>query len=320
MAGGGADLDPKALFRSGDRSLWAAVQPHVPVDEFKRFAQDLEIRRWNHLPADQNFLSLNYGHTDGEIAVDPGFRIENATVQMDAWLLGYIRTFDLLDRAGRLEIRQGWQSGIWSGLLNGNQTSVSRDGLNDTVVRFSVDLIGAPPLKGDEFRKYRAAANTETIIGAALGIQLPTGQYFGDKLINLGTNRLTFRPQLGMHQQYYNWSFELTGAASIFTENTSFFNGDRLQQDPIYSVDGSVEYSFTSGIWASADVGIGVGGLSTVNGVEKDDRRGNIGWSVSVGFPITQGLGVKSTYLGTDHWADVGITSHTFSAGLVGTR
>ncbi len=282
-------------------------------------AQELEIRRWNHLPIDRNYVTVNYGRTDGDIAFDPVLRIEGAVVELDTWVLGYIRTFDLLDRTARIEIRQPWQSGTWSGVIDGTPTSVDRDGLADTFVRFAVNLVGAPPLTGKDFTQYRSAADIETIIGAALGVQIPTGDYLEDKLINLGANRFAFRPQIGIHQQYYNWSFEVTGTAAFYTDNTSFFNGNQLEQDPYYSIDGSLEYSFKSGVWASLAAGVGIGVQSTLNGVEKDDRREDFGWSVSAGFPLTRTLGFKATYLETDHWADVGTDSKTVSLGLVGT-
>ena len=282
-------------------------------------AQELEIRRWNHLPIDRNFVTANYGRTEGDIAFDPVLRIEDAVVELDTWLLGYIRTFEFLDKTARVEIRQAWQSGTWSGVLDGVPTSVSREGFADTFVRFAVNLVGAPPLKGKDFTDYRASANVETIVGAALGVQIPTGEYLEDKLINLGTNRFTFRPQIGINQQHYNWSFEVTAMASLFTDNTSFFSGNRLEQDPYYTIDGSIEYSFGSGIWVSAGAGFGVGAQSAVNGVEKDDRKGDYAWSVSAGFPVTRSLGFKATYLEADHWAKVGAASRTVSIGLVGT-
>jgi hypothetical protein len=225
----------------------------------------------------------------------------------------------LTERHASISAKLGRQAGSWSGLIDGTPTSTSREGLSDTFVRFAVNLVGAPPLGGKAYADYRAATKVETIVGAALGVQLPTGQYFEDKLINLGTNRFTFRPQLGVHQQYYNWSFEVTGTASIYTENTSFFNGNLLQQDPYYAIDGSIDYSFQSGIWASVGAGVGVGGRSTVNDVEKDNRRADFGWLVSAGFPITRSLGFKATYFETDHWAKVGIQSQTISVGLVGS-
>ena len=75
-------------------------------------AQEIEIRRWNHLPIDGNFVTANFGRTDGGIAVDPVLRLDDVSVEMDTWLLGYIRTFELFDRTARVEIRQAWQAGI----------------------------------------------------------------------------------------------------------------------------------------------------------------------------------------------------------------
>src|SRR6476469_2615088 len=71
-------------------------------------AQEVEIRRWNHLPIDGNFVTANFGRTDGDIAVDPVLLLDDVSVEMDTWLLGYIRTFELFDRTARVEIRQHW--------------------------------------------------------------------------------------------------------------------------------------------------------------------------------------------------------------------
>ena len=316
--------DAMTIYRSSSRPNWcvlairglagAIILLGPPVH-----AQELEIRRWNHLPIDRNFVTANYARTEGDIAFDPVLRIEDAAVEMDTCLLGYIRTFEFLDKTARVEIRQPWQSGSWTGVLDGTPTSISREGLADAFVRFAVNLVGAPPLTGKDFTLYRAAAKVETIVGAALGVQIPTGEYLEDKLINLGTNRFTFRPQIGVNQQYYNWSFEGTAMVSIYTDNTSFFKGNLLEQDPYYTIDGSIEYSFASGIWVSAGAGFGVGARSAVNGVEKDDYKEDYAWSVSAGFPVTRSLGFKATYIQADHWAEVGTTSQTVGVGLVGT-
>jgi hypothetical protein len=281
-------------------------------------AQELEIRRWNHLPINENFVTTNFAYTEGDISTDPTLRLENVTVKLNTLLLGYIRTFELLDKTARVEIRQAWQSGIWDGLVDGTPTTVNREGLSDTLARFSVNLIGAPPLSGEAYAAYRATAQVDTIVGAALSVQLPTGQYLEDKLVNLGTNRFTFSPQAGFYQRLDNWSFEATGTARLFTDNTSFFGGNVLAQDPLYLADGSVEYNFQSGLWVSAGAGIIVGGQSTVNGIEKDDRRGSFGWAVRAGFPLTRSLSFNAGYFKTDHWADVGIASQTVSIGLLG--
>ena len=65
-------------------------------------------------------------------------------------------------------------------------------------------------------------------------------------------------------------------------------------------------YTFHPGVWASTIAGYGYGGKSTINGVEKNDRRGNLAWALSFGFPVTRQLGVKIVYLSTRSQESIG--------------
>lgn len=294
-------------------ALWSAVTPWLSSPAF---AQELEPRRWSHLPSGQNFANLTYAHTEGDIAFDPVLGIADADMALDTVVIGYVRSFELLHKSARIEIRQAWQDGRWDGLVNGIPTSVERAGLADTFVRVAVNLVGGPPLSGKAYGAYRAANDVETIVGAAVVVQVPTGEYLDDKLINLGNNRFTIRPQLGLQHRRRNWTFEATAMAWIFTDNGSFFNGNRLVQDPLLTLDGTVIYTFKSGIWASGSAGIGFGGQTAVNGVANDDRKEDFAWAVSVGFPITRSLGFRVNYINSDRWKFVGNESQTISIGL----
>jgi len=165
---------------------------------FLCFAQELEPRRWSHLPIGINFLGAGYSYTKADIFFDPVFRIEDAEMEMQTWALKHIRTFELFQKSARIDLPQAYQEGRWTGLLNGAPASIKRSGLSDSVLRFAINLHGAPPLEDKEFAAYRAKANVETVFGTALVVQLPTGDYMNNKLINLGTNRYAFRPQLGV--------------------------------------------------------------------------------------------------------------------------
>ena len=48
---------------------------------------------------DRNYLSANHAHTVGEIAFNAAIQIEGAEVEVDTWLLWYIRTFEILNGA-----------------------------------------------------------------------------------------------------------------------------------------------------------------------------------------------------------------------------
>jgi hypothetical protein len=270
------------------------------------FAQELEPRRWSHLPTGKNFIGGGYAYTEADIFLDPVLRIEDGEMEMHTWALKYIRTFELLQKSARIDVTQAYQEGRYTGLLDGVPTSIKRSGLADSVLRFAINLYGAPPLEGKEFAAYRAKANVETIVGTALVVQFPTGDYMDDKLINLGTNRFTFRPQLGLVHNRGKWSLELTSAVWLYTDNNDFFNGNKLEQDPYYTIQTHLIYTFRPGLWTAASAGYGYGGISTVNGVEKNDRRENLAWALSFGFPITRQLGVKVIYLATRSQESIG--------------
>ena len=283
---------------------------------FLCFAQELEPRRWSHLPTGKNFVGGGYSYTKADIFFDPVLRIEVAEMEMHTWALKYIRTFELLQKSARIGFTQGYQEGRWTGLLNGAPTSIKRSGLTDSVLRFAINLYGAPPLEGKEFATYRAKVDVETIFGAALVVHLPTGEYMNDKLINLGTNRFTFRPQFGVVHNRGKWSMELTASVWLYTDNNDFFNGNKLEQDPYYTIQTHLIYAFRPGLWASASAGYGSGGQSTLNQVEKNDRRENLSWALSFGFPITRQLGVKVVYLSTRSQESIGQDSDSIGVAF----
>lgn len=279
-------------------------------------AQDIEPRRWSHLPEAGNFAGAAYSVTTGDILFEPELRIENAQVDLQTFAGKYIRSFELLGKSARVDVIQPYQIGHWTGLLNGVPAKVDREGWADTTLRFAVNLFGAPPLAGQEFADYRARTERETIVGMGLVVQLPTGQYDQDKLINLGFNRFAFRPQLGVVHDWGKWSAELTTAASIFADNDQFYQGTRLQQDPMYSADGHLIYTFRPGLWLSASVGYGGGGTTAVNSVANDNQQSNLGWGLGLGIPINRAVGLKFAYIGTRTQARTGLDADTFTFGV----
>jgi hypothetical protein len=117
------------------------------------------------------------------------------------------------------------------------------DGFGDLLVRLSVNFFGAPALTAQEFKFYQQ----DVILGASLQVSVPPGQYDDTTLINLGTNRWHFRPEIGASKALGPWILELKGAVSFFTTNGDFFNGNRRSQDPLYSLQGNADYNSRSG-------------------------------------------------------------------------
>jgi hypothetical protein len=277
-------------------------------------AQDLEPRRWSHLPTGLNVIGIGVGGTAGDILFDPVLLIRDATFDLYAGGASYVRSFELFGRSSRIDFTLPYATGRWEGFVNDEFTTVRRSGLMDPRIRLSMNLYGAPPLSGPEYIRYRQENPVATTVGAALAVLLPVGDYKDEKLINLGNNRFVLRPQLGVLHQRYNWQFELTGSVFLYEDNDEFWGGNLLERDPLWFVQGHVIYGFKPGWWASLSGGFAHGGRSDVNGVPKlDDMRSSY-LAVSLGMPVARRQSLKFTYLTSDTHISVGANTDALLA------
>ena len=279
-------------------------------------ALELAPRLWSHLPSGINFGGLAYAYTEADIGVDPLLELNDVEMESHTWLMKYIHTFDWLGKSARIDLTQGYHEAEWNGLLQGSTAKATRNGPTDTFVRLSTSLYGAPPLEGKKFAQYRANQSDETIVGAGLVIRLPTGDYHNKRLLNIGANRYVVRPQLGVSHQQGAWIFEATTEASIYFNNDDFFDGKRLEQDPLYIVHAHAIYNFRPGLWMSASVGYDYGGETAVNGVSSDNKKRNTGWGLSGAYPLSRTLGVTLTYLNIRTEENTGVDSESVLASL----
>ncbi len=264
---------------------------------------------------DQNFVGAGYAHTESDILVNPTLRLEDVEMDLNAVAGKYIRTFELFGKSARVGLAGGYVEGRWTGLLDGAPAKATRQGFSDTFVRFSMNLIGAPPLKGSEFGAYRASKKVDTIVGVALAVRLPTGEYFEDRLINLGQNRFELVPQVGLEHRRGKWTFEWTGQLSFYEDNDEFFGGSKLERDPLFLTHGHIIYNFKPGLWVSASVGYDYGGENTIDGDDRDDTRQNIGWGIKAGIPINRYSGIGLGYIHSETQESTGRDNDIFSVG-----
>jgi Putative MetA-pathway of phenol degradation len=127
----------------------------------------------------------------------------------------------------------------------------------------------------------------------------PFGQYYADRLLNVGSNRWAFKPDLGISQPIGPWSLELSGGAWFFTDNPHSFGGTRLAQDPIGTTQAHVGYTFLPGLWLAADATYYAGGRTTVNGIRNDDRQESTRVGLTLSLPIAKGYALKLAWTDT---------------------
>jgi hypothetical protein len=142
---------------------------------------------------------------------------------------------------------------------------------------------------------------------------LPFGEYKEDKLLNLGHNRFVVRPQIGVVHTRGQWSYELTGSVLLFGENDEFWNGNKLEQDPIWVVQSHIIHTFRPGLWLALSAAYGHDGEAEVNDVRKNDPRNTVLSAVSFGFPLTRSQGLKVAYIRGRMQNNVGADTDNFA-------
>jgi hypothetical protein len=90
-----------------------------------------------------------------------------------------------------------------------------------------------------------AKAPRRTILGTSLTVVGPTGQFFPDRLVNLGANRWAFKPEFAVSQPMgQKWLLDVYTGLWLFTENDSFYPSTSLrEQAPMGVIQTHLSYS-----------------------------------------------------------------------------
>jgi len=251
-------------------------------------AQDIEPRAYSNAPVGMNFLIAGYAYARGALPFET-LPVTDAQLKTPSTVLGYARALDLWGNSGKFDAIVPVTSLSGTARYLGEPVERDVDGLGDSRFRLSVNLVGAPALAFPQFATYRQ----DLIMGASLQVSAPTGRYDSTRLVNIGTNRWSFKPEVGISKAAGRWTLEATAAATFYTGNDDFFNGNRREQDPLYSVQGHAIYAFRSGIWTSFDVTFFTGGRTTVNDTVSNDLQQN--WRVggTLSLPVDLRNSVK---------------------------
>ncbi|MHC1745342.1 MAG: transporter [Syntrophobacteraceae bacterium] len=263
-------------------------------------AQDIEPRAYSNAPVGVNFLIAGYAYTQGGLAFDPSLPVKDPQLETHNAVLAYARVLDLWGKSGKVDaiVPYTWLGG--SASLDGQTVQRKVNGLADAKFRLSVNLYGAPALTLKEFASYRQ----DLIIGASLQMSVPSGQYDSNKLVNIGTNRWSFKPEVGISKAVGPWTLEAAAAATLYTDNNDFFGDNTRSQDPLYTLQGHAIYSFPLGIWASLDTTYLAGGRSTLNGTQNNDLQQNWRLGGTLAFPVNVHNSIKL-------YASSGVASRT---------
>jgi hypothetical protein len=252
-------------------------------------AQELIPAAYTPAPYGVNLVSLALTSNRGDLAFDPSAPIEDGVADIISSTFTYARTLDLFKRSATATAIIPYAVGDLEGLYLGEPASANRSGTGDLILRLGVNLLGGPAMNPREFAAYKP----KTLIGASLFVSAPTGQYDPTRLINIGTNRWGFKPEIGVVHIMGRWAVDFYVGAWFYTSNTEFFGDTTRKQDPIFSSQVHLRYRFRRGLWAALDANYWHGGATAVDGVKGDDLQNNSRVGFTVSWQVHKGHNIR---------------------------
>ena len=165
-------------------------------------------------------------------------------------------------------------------------------------------MAGSADSSGIRFHTLLSPSNNTTNPDANLVLAIlgnhnaPTGLYHPNRLLNLSSNRWSFKPQFAVSHPFgpkQKWEFDGYANAYFYTDNNSYHGTETLRQQVLPGLEGHISYSFVPSLWASLDTRYSFGGDTIVNGKNQNNAKQNftLGSEVNVSFNPKNSLVVE---------------------------
>lgn len=276
------------------------------------FSQDLDPRAYMRVPIKTTTAFTGFSYSRGGVVTDPTLPLKNVQADVQSISFGISRTFNFFGLTSQALIVIPYSWAQVSGDINQQAASTNRSGFADMRFRYTVLVRGAPAGNLEEVRK----APRKTIIGISLNAILPTGQFFSDKLINLGTNRWSFRPEVAISQPIKKrWLLDFYSGLWLFTDNKTFYPGEVVRsQEPMGAFQLHLSYNFNPLLWVTINSTYYVGGTSSFDDNYNDDRQENSRVGITAVVPTGKFSSLKLS-ASTGAVVRVGQDFNTYSIG-----
>src|SRR5262249_23621656 len=123
-----------------------------------------------------------------------------------------------------------------------------------------------------QFEDYRPSAS----LGTSLTITAPTGSYDSNRILNLGSNRWSFKPEVALRYPFgpeQKWQVDAYANVYFFTHNTTYQGREILRQEPLVGLEGHISYSISDSVWVSLDTRYAFRGSTSVDGVDQNNAQ-----------------------------------------------
>jgi len=250
-------------------------------------AQELEPRSYSVIPTGFNMIGVSGTFSQGDVVTDATLPIKDLKITSLTFATVYVRSFGFLGKLAKVQMLLPYTFINGSVKINGADTAASRSGFADARIKIGVNLLGSPPLPPKDFVRF----NEESVLGVSVVISVPTGQYLPDKLINIGSNRWGFKPEIGFSRRTGSFYFESYAGVWFFTKNDEYLKTSEMQQAPIFTFQAHVSHIFPKKNWIAINGGYANGGQTSVNGAEMNNFQKN--WRI--GGTYSQPLNKRSS-------------------------
>ena len=244
--------------------------------------QELEPRVYLASPVGSNVIVVAAARSTGDVILDPTIPIENVHARVGAIVFGYYRTFGLFGRSASLGGTAPMLRASARGEIDGVEGRVNRFGQGDVATRLTVNLLGFPAMDTATFVKRGPRPG----LGASVVVNMPAGQYLSGKVINLGTNRWSYKPELGLTLPLGDrWLFDTYFGVWLFRDNDDYLGATR-EQAPLMTTQVHLSYNLSRRSWAALDGTFYSGGRTTVKGIEQAERQNNTRIGGTIALPV----------------------------------
>jgi hypothetical protein len=257
-------------------------------------AQDLDPRAYSRVPVNLNFVITGFTFSDGEVVTDPTLPVQNIKASIFTPSVGFAHTFSMFKLTSQALVAVPYSWAKVSGEVGGQAKSVELNGFNDMRLRLSVLLLGAPAATQAELMK----AARKTILGMSLNMVVPAGKYNSAKLINLGTNRFSFKPEVALsHPFLEHMLLDVYAGVWLFTDNNSFYPGSSVRsQEPMWTFQGHLSYNIRPQMWVAFDATFYTGGATAIDDIYNDDRQESSRIGATAVLPVGKRSAFKFSY------------------------
>ena len=243
---------------------------HLP---HRSWAQFTDAHSYDNTPVGTNQVELAYTYVHANASLDTSIVVAGAKLNVNQGIINYTRYFGFFHHL--MWVEAGVPVAGLSGSISGTNIQGSTTGAGDSAYAFAMLLKGGLALTTEQFNHYHPT----TTLGLSLTMTAPTGSYQPNRILNLGSDRWSFKPELAWSHPFgrdQKWEFDAYANVLLYTDNTAYRGKEILRQDPLPGIEGHLSYSLTGNIWASFDTRYSFRGTTTVGEVPQDNAQQNL--------------------------------------------